>query len=112
SGDSVEVQIAQLAQNKATEQRVKDYATMLATDHQAHLGKVLHVMTDKNIGSQPMATDPEGARSLQLLNALTNMAAGTQWDAMFVRAQVRHHQNEIDALNAMRAMVKTEDLRD
>src|SRR5437867_6214643 len=107
SGDSVEVQIAQLAQTKATDQRVKDYATMLVTDHQAHLGKVLHVMSDKNIGSLPLANDPEGARSLQLLDMLTNMSAGTQWDAMFVRAQVRHHQNEIDALNAMRPMVKT-----
>src|SRR5438034_2701500 len=112
SGDSVEVQIAQLAQTKATDQRVKDYATMLVTDHQAHLGKVLHVMSDKNIGSQPLANDPEAARSMQLLNWLTNMTAGAQWDAMFVRAQVRHHQNEIDALNAMRPMVKTEDLRD
>jgi len=112
SGDSVEVQIAQLAQTRATDQRVKDYATMLVTDHQAHLGKVLHVMTDKNIGSQPLANDPEGARSLQLLNWLTSMTPGAQWDAMFVRAQIRHHQNEIDALNAMRPIVKTEDLRD
>ena len=112
SGDSVEVQIAQLAQTRATDQRVKDYATMLVTDHQAHLGKVLHVMTDKNIGSQPLANDPEAARSLQLLNWLTSMTPGAQWDAMFVRAQIRHHQNEIDALNAMRPIVKTEDLRD
>ena len=112
TGDSVEVQIAQLAQTRATDQRVKDYATMLVTDNQAHLGKVLHVMSDKNIGSQPLANDPEGARSLQLLNWLTSMTPGAQWDAMFVRAQIRHHQNEIDALNAMRPMVKTEDLRD
>src|SRR5947199_100679 len=101
-----------VAASAASAQSVKEYATMLVTDHQAHLGKVLHVMSDKNIGSQPLANDPEAARSMQLLNWLTNMTAGAQWDAMFVRAQVRHHQNEIDALNAMRPMVKTEDLRD
>ena len=112
AGDSVEVKIAQLAQTKATDQRVKDFATMLVTDHSAHLGKVLHVMTDKNIGSQPLANDPEGARSMAQLNRLTSMPAGAQWDAMFLRGQISHHQNELSILNAMHAVVKTEDLSD
>ena len=112
-GDSVELQLAQLAQAKATDPRVKDYATMLANDHRDHLGKVLHLMTGaSHIGSQPMANDSDGGRSLVLLNSLTSMPAGTPWDAMFVRSQIRQHQSAIDALTAMRRQVRAVDLRD
>jgi putative membrane protein len=111
-GDSIEIRIAQLAQTKASDQRVRDYATMLVTDHRDHLMHALHVMTDEKIGNVPFANDVEAQRMQSLLTNLTNMAAGSAWDALFVRAQVQHHQNELDILNANLKNAHNEDLED
>lgn len=99
TGDSLEIELASLGQTKATDQRVRDYATMLATDHRAHLPEVLE-MYDEDITPVPMASDPEGMRLRETLNALRSMPAGSAWDAAFVRFNVQHHQNELDILNA------------
>ena len=98
AGDSLEIRLAELALSKATSQAVRDYASMLANAHRAHLAKVMEIITDEDVGAQPLANDPEGMRMRQMLSHLQNMAAGANWDAQFVRFQVRHHQNEIDLL--------------
>ena len=98
AGDSLEIRLAELAMSKATSQAVRDYATMLANAHRAHLAKVMEIITDEDVGSQPLANDPEGMRMRQMLMRLQDMSAGANWDAAFVRFQVQHHQNEIDLL--------------
>lgn len=98
AGDSLEIRLAELALSKATSQSVRDYASMLLNAHRAHLAKVHEIITDEDVGAEPMANDPEGMRMRQMLTQLQNMAAGTSWDAAFVRFQVQHHQNEIDLL--------------
>jgi putative membrane protein len=100
AGDSLEIQLAELALTKATSQSVRDYATTLRTDHTAHLAKTYEIITDEDVGAEPMAFDPEGIRMRDMLAALRDMAAGAQWDAAFLRFQATHHQNEIDLLNA------------
>jgi putative membrane protein len=100
AGDSLEIQLAELALNKATSQSVRDYATTLLNDHRAHLAKTHEMISDENVGAEPMAFDPEGMRMRQVLTGLRNMAAGTSWDAAFLRFQAQHHQNEIDILNS------------
>ena len=98
AGDSLEIRLAELALSKATAQSVRDYASMLLNAHRAHLAKVHEIITDEDVGAEPMANDPEGMRMRQMLTQLQGMAAGTNWDAAFVRFQVQHHQNEIDLL--------------
>ncbi len=96
AGDSLEIQLAELALSKATSQSVRDYAGMLLNAHRAHLAEVHEIITDEDVGAEPLANDPEGMRMRQMLSQLRSMAAGTNWDAAFVRFQVQHHQNEID----------------
>jgi len=100
AGDSLEIQLAQLAQSKATDSRVRDYAATLASDHTAHLAKTWEIITDEDVGFEPMANDPEGARTRATLANLRGMAAGASWDAAFLRFQAEHHQHEIDILNS------------
>jgi putative membrane protein len=100
AGDSLEIQFAELALSKGTSQQVRDFANMLLNDHRAHLAKTHEIITDEDVGAQPLAFDPEGMRMRQMLNNLRNMAAGTTWDAAFLRFQAQHHQNEIDLLSA------------
>jgi len=98
AGDSLEIRLAELALSKASSQAVRDYASMLLTAHRAHLADVMEIITDEDVGAEPMANDPEGMRMRQMLTRLQGMPAGASWDAAFVRFQVQHHQNEIDLL--------------
>jgi predicted outer membrane protein len=95
TGDSLEIEISRLAQTKATDSRVRDYASMLVNDHTAHLAKTTEIITDEDVGAEPLVDDPEELRMRQTLAGLRNMAAGASWDAAFLRFQVDHHQNEL-----------------
>ncbi len=112
AGDSLEIRLAELALSKATSQAVRDYASMLLTGHRAHLTQVMEIITDEDVGAQPLANDPEGMRMRQMLTRLQDMAAGTNWDAAFVRFQVQHHQNEIDLLTPNVKNVHDDDFED
>jgi putative membrane protein len=112
SGDSLEIQFAELALSKATNQQVRDFASMLLNDHRAHLAKTHEIITDEDVGAEPLAFDPEGMRMRQMLNNLRTMAAGTTWDAAFLRFQAQHHQNEIDLLSANIKNAHDDDLED
>ena len=112
ASDTLEIQFAQLALSKGTSQQVRDFANMLLTDHRAHLAKTHEIITDEDVGAEPLAFDPEGLRMRQMLNNLRNMAAGTNWDAAFLRFQAQHHQNEIDLLSANIKNAHDDDLED
>jgi putative membrane protein len=111
-GDSLEIQLAQLAQSKGTAQAVRDYATMLNTDHTAHLAKTIEIITDEDVGAEPPARNPEGMRMQQMLAKLREMPAGTNWDRAFIRFQVEHHQNVIDILSPNIKNAHDDDLED
>jgi putative membrane protein len=98
SGDSLEIEIASLAQTKATHSRVRDFASMLVTEHRDHLARGLRMTPDEHITPMPMASDPEGVRLQETLNALRSMSPGDSWDAAFLRANIQHHQNDYDLL--------------
>lgn len=100
AGDSLEIQIGDLARTKGTAQRVRDFGTMLATDHRAHLAKTHEIITDEDVGAEPVPNDVEGARLRGMLNWLQTTPASAAWDAAFLRFQTQHHQNVIDVLNA------------
>jgi putative membrane protein len=112
AGDSLEIQLGQLAQSKGTSQQVRDFGAMLVTDHQAHLTKTHEIITDEDVGAEPMAYDPEGMRMRQMLTMLRDMSAGSAWDAAFLRFQAGHHQNEIDLLSANIKNAHDDDLED
>lgn len=112
AGDSLEIQMAELALSKATAQAVRDYANMLLTAHRAHLAKTHEIITDEKVGAEPLAHDPEGMRMRQMLTQLRTMAAGANWDAAFVRFQVQHHQNEIDLITPNIKNMHDDDLED
>lgn len=112
AGDSLEIQFAELALSKATNQQVRDFANTLLNDHRAHLAKTHEIITDEDVGAEPLAFDPEVMRMRQMLNSLRTMAAGTNWDAAFLRFQAQHHQNEIDLLSANIKQAHDDDLED
>ena len=112
AGDSLEIQIGDLARTKGTAQSVRDFGTMLATDHRAHLAKTHEIITDEDVGAEPVPNDVEGARLRGMLNWLQTTPASAAWDAAFLRFQAQHHQNVIDVLNANIKNAHDDDLED
>ena len=112
AGDSLEIQLGQLAQSKGTAQSVRDFGAMLVTDHSAHLTKTMEIVVDEDVGATPPMNDPEGLRLRQILTQLRNMSAGSNWDATFLRFQAQHHQNVIDILNANVKNAHDDDMED
>ena len=112
SGDSIEIQLGQLAQSKGSDQRVRDYGAMLVTDHTAHLAKTWEIITDEDVGIEPIPNNNEGMRMRELLTWLRNNPASANWDATFLRAQAQHHQNVYDILNANLKNAHDDDLED
>ena len=100
------------AQTKASDQRVRDYATMLVSDHSTHLAKTIEVITDEDVGAEPLAFDPEVIRMREVLTALRTRAGSADWDAAFLRFQISHHQNEIDLLTPVIKNAHDDDLEE
>ena len=112
SGDSAEIQLGHLAHSKGTAQSVRDYGMMLANDHTAHLTKTMEIITDEDVGSEPIPNNPEGARMREMLTWLRNNPASVNWDANFLRFQAQHHQNVIDILNLNIKNAHDDDMED
>jgi predicted outer membrane protein len=112
AGDSLEIEIGQLAQSKGTDQRVRDYGAMLVSDHTAHLAKTHEIITDEDVGADPMANDVEGTRLRGLLAWLRANPSGATWDATLLRFQAQHHQNVIEVLGANIKNAHDDDLED
>lgn len=112
SGDSAEIDMGHLAHSKGTAQSVRDYGMMLANDHTAHLAKTMEIITDEDVGSEPIPNNPEGARMKEMLTWLRNNPASANWDATFLRFQAQHHQNVIDILNLNIKNAHDDDMED
>lgn len=112
AGDSLEIELARLAQSKATDARVRDYATTLLNEHTAHLASTHEKITDEDIGAEPLPMDAEIMRMREALAKLRTMPMGASWDAAFLRFQAQHHQNEIDLMSANLKNAHDDDLED
>ena len=112
AGDSLEIQMGDLARTKGTAQSVRDYGTMLGTDHRAHLAKTIEIITDEDVGAEPLPNDVEGARMRGMLNWLQTTPASAAWDAAFLRFQIQHHQNVHDVLKTNLKNAHDDDLED
>ena len=111
-GDSLEIQISDLARSKGTAQAVRDFAAMLANDHRAHLTKTMEIITDEDVGAEPITNDVEAARMRAMLAWLQSTPASASWDAAFLRFQAQHHQNAYDVLSANLKNAHDDDLED
>jgi len=112
AGDSLEIQMGDLARTKGTSRGVRDYGMMLGTDHRAHLTKTMEIIADEDVGVEPVANDVEGARMRGFLNWLQTTPASAAWDAAFLRFQAQHHQNVLDLLSTNIKNAHDDDLED
>lgn len=110
-GDSIEVEMAQLAASRTQNAAVKDFANQLITDHKAHLDKLNKLAGKSDIGREANPSDTSGAHLAGWLASLKSMAADSGFDRAFVQDQIEHHQATINGLKTMRAAAKDDDVQ-
>ena len=109
-GDSLEIEIARLAAERAGDPEVREFARMLADEHSRHLATSLEMARDEDIGSVPADGDRHAVTLRRYLASLRAMESSPAFDRAFVRYQIRHHDHEVNALRAMRPAARDDDL--
>ena len=110
-GDSLEVQAAQLAAMRTQNAAVKDFATMLLTDHTAHLANLRKLAGKRDIGRELNPSDSTAAHGARMLAQLGTMPADAGFDRAFVAHQIQHHEQVLANLAQLRAASKDDDLQ-
>ncbi len=112
-GDSVEVEMAQLAASRTQNAAVRDYANMLVKDHSAHLDNLRKLADKKDIGREANPIDTSGAHLAGILSRLRSMGANSPvgFDRAFIQAQIDHHNAAIAGFVAMKPAAKDDDVQ-
>jgi uncharacterized protein (DUF305 family) len=102
--DSAQIRLASIAQQKASDSRVRDIATSIVDYRSNHINKVVHDIDHEHhgarVGDQALPRDPEMLRYRELVRTLDRLPSGPAFDAAFLQSEYFLHQNEIEVLNA------------
>jgi len=110
-GDSLEVQMAQIAASRSTNPAVKSFANTLITDHTKHLAALHKLAGERDIGRAANPADSSGMRTGRMLSRMQSMSADSSFDRAFVSQQIRHHARALAELSALRSASKDDDLQ-
>jgi putative membrane protein len=89
-GDAGEVAIGKLAQTNGSSQKVKDFGTMLESDHGAHKDKLTAMATTAGL----TVTDEPSAEAKANIAKLTALH-GPAFDTAFKAAMIEDHEKDI-----------------
>lgn len=109
AGDSLEIAIAQLALNRAQDQRVRDFASVLVRDHQEDMRLVRELITDEDIGRARHPADTSASHMLHMYQKLSGLT-GAAFDREFLIGQVHHHAMDLAMLPGWREAARDDDL--
>jgi putative membrane protein len=106
SGGMAEVQAAQLAQQKADDQKVKDFAQQMITDHTT-ANQQLTALAQKKGVTVPADLDSKDQKELDKLGKLD----GKKFDKAYMKTQVKAHQAMLTLLQKEAKGGKDADLK-
>lgn len=102
----MEVEMGNLAQQKATHQRVKDFAAMMVRDHSKANDQLKTLAASKNI-TVPATM---GEEKMKMVNDMREKS-GTEFDREYIDHMVEHHKDDIDKFEKMANDGKDGDLK-
>jgi putative membrane protein len=108
-----EVQEGQLAQRKATNPAVKNFAKLMVTDHTKMLADTRALATKLAITPDSSKDDVKDLAKdgQKQIKDLTDKKAGKDWDEDYMGKQVDDHQKVLDKLNDASQSAKSPDLK-
>lgn len=96
-----EVQLGELAQQKANSQRVKDFGAMMKTDHAAVNDLVTGLAAERKV-TLPVTISNEHKKDLDDLNK----KSGSAFDKAYIKTMIRAHNETIDLFEQAAVKVK------
>lgn len=96
-----EVQLGELAQQKASNQRVKDFGAMMKTDHTTANDLVTTLASERKV-TLPAAVSDEHKKDMDDLNK----KSGPAFDKAYLKTMVRAHNETIDLFEQAAGKVK------
>jgi putative membrane protein len=108
-GDSMEVELARLAETRAASAGVREFARMLVTDHSAYLAEDLEMNKDEDLGRVPHSNDNTFSRLTNVWNELSGLN-GSAFDRAFLRHIAMKHQSSIAAYRTLEPSARDDDL--
>ncbi len=90
NGGMAEVEMSELAENKATDPGVKDFARMMITDHSQANEELKALAAQKNI-ALPSSPDEDKREILTRLSA----RSGKDFDKAYIREMVKDHEKDV-----------------
>lgn len=97
--NNAEVQAGQLAQEKGSHARVKEYARMMVTDHSNNERQAGELAQQLNVNPTEPADDEMKRQHDELMNRLRD-ASGAAFDSLYITGMVQEHQETLQRLNA------------
>jgi putative membrane protein len=111
TGDSLEVEIARLAESQAQSDDVKAVAETIIRDHTANRDEALQLAESEQLTLQPPPADTSAQHAMDVMRQLQGLQ-GESFDRAFVQRQIEHHQNEVRNLTSMQATATDPEVRD
>jgi len=106
SGGMMEVQLGELAQQKASSQRVKDFGAMMVRDHSKANDELKSMAGMKNI-TLPPAPGEDHMEHIKKLSA----KSGAAFDKDYMKMMVDDHQEDVDKFEKCSKDAKDADLQ-
>ena len=102
-GDSLEIALSQAGAARAQNQAVRDFAQRMVTEHSQHMQMGQQMAAQAGISPMPLPADTADAMmAKRMMNRLSNVAAGADYDRQLMRAEVMMHQHMLHELNMVR----------
>lgn len=111
TGDSLEVEIARLAETQAASDDVKSVAQTIIRDHSANRDEALQLAQQEQLALAPPPADTSAAHASNVMQQLQALQ-GEEFDRAFVQRQIEHHQDEVRKLTTMQSTVQDPEVRD
>ena len=108
-----EISVAQLAEKKATNAKVKAFARELVTDHRAMAADTKTMVSKLNTTADTVADNAHDllGHARDEVKDLTDKAAGKDWDKDFIDKMIDDHQKVLDKLQDAAKNTTNADLR-
>ena len=109
--DQGEVELARLAERRASIPAVKDYAKMLVTDHTKGEREVRSLESKAKLPSKKASDDSTPKENQDLMKKFSAMPRGKDWDSTWVQHEYDDHQHDIADTKAMQNQAKDAQLK-
>jgi predicted outer membrane protein len=111
AGDSLEIELSNLAIARSQNAQIVDAARMLVSAHSAKLAKQREMVTSENIPPVPHPNDMSDEKMVNAINQLRNLS-GAEFDRVWLTTQIEKHSMALKMIEGLEDVSRDDDLED